>query len=131
MSGLLDTSVLVRYLMGEPRDLADRAASMIDGGDGLQVTEVVLAETAYVLSTVYGVPRESVVDNLIALLQRQNITSFGLEKDLILEALLLCRPSARVSYADALTWAAAQSTDHKVVYTLDERFPSEGLDIRR
>lgn len=131
MSALLDTSMLVRYLTGDPPDLADQAAAIIDEEEGLQVTDVVLVETAYVLSSVYRVPRETVVDHLIAFLQRHNIGVFGLEKGVVLQALLLCRPSGRVSYADALVWAAARLTDEKIVYSLDERFPDEGLDLRR
>jgi predicted nucleic acid-binding protein len=95
------------------------------------LTDVVLAETAYVLSSVYLIPREIVVDHLIAFLQKENVGLFGLDKDIVLQALLLCRPSGRVSYADSLVWAAAHSTDAKVVYSLDERFPGEGLEIRR
>ena len=130
MSGLLDTSMLVRYLTGDPQDLAERAAQVIDQEENLQVNDVVIAETAYVLNSVYKVPRETVVDYLILFLQKSNIQPFGLEKDTLLQALLLCRPSGRVSFADALVWAAARSTEAKVVYSLDERFPREGVQVR-
>jgi predicted nucleic acid-binding protein len=131
VSGILDTSMVVRYLRGDSPELARRAASVIDEEDGLQLTDVVLAETAYVLSSVYRVPREAVVDHLIAFLQKQNIEVFGMDKSVVLQALLLCRPSGRVSYADALVWAAAQSTQEKTVYSLDERFPGDGIEVRR
>ena len=49
------------------------------------------------------------VDGLIALLRKANIDTFRLDKDLVLEALLLCRPLGRVSFADALVWAVARS----------------------
>ena len=39
---------------------------------------------------------------------------------------MLCRPSGRVSFADALVWAAARSQTDASVYSLDERFPDEG-----
>jgi predicted nucleic acid-binding protein len=122
--------MIIRYLTGDPPDLADQAAAIIDTDEELQITDVVLAETAYVLSTVYQVPRETIVDNLLMMLQKQNIDVFGLEKSVVLRALLLCRPSGRVSYADALLWAAAQSTEDRIVYSLDERFPADGLDVR-
>lgn len=44
MSGLLDTSVVVRYLTGDPPDLAEKAARIIDWDEDLQVTAVVVAE---------------------------------------------------------------------------------------
>lgn len=131
MSGLLDTSILVRYLTGDPAELAEQAAQVIDSEDGLQVTDVVLAETAYVLTSVYRVARSVVVDHLMAFLQKENVTPFALDKSLVLQALLLCKPSARVSFADAMVWAAARASESRVVYSLDERFPTDGLEIRR
>ena len=130
MSGLLDTSMVVRYLTGDPHDLAEQASQVIDQEEGLQVSDVVIAETAYVLTSVYKVPREAVVDHLILFLQKANIRPFALSKDNLLQALLLCRSSGRVSFADALVWAAARSTEEKVVYSLDERFPQDGVEVR-
>ena len=52
-------------------------------------------------------------------------------KDLVLEALLLCRPSGRVSLADALVWAAARSQANASVYSPDGRFPDEGVRVLR
>lgn len=44
--------------------------------------------------------------------------------------LLMCKASGRVSFGDAMIWAAARSHRVPVVYTVDERFPSEGI-VRR
>lgn len=131
MSDLLDTSMVVRYLTGDPPDLADVSAQVIDGVATFLVTDVVIVETAYVLISVYDVPRAAVVDGLIALLSKANIDTFRLDKDLVLEALLLCRPSGRVSFADALVWAATRSQANAAVYSLDERFPDQGLTVLR
>ena len=131
MSGVLDTSMVVRYFTGDPPELAEKAARVIDGEENLQVPDVVIAETAYVLTSVYGVPRSVVVDHLIAFLQKENISPFAMHKGLVLQALLLCKPSARVSFADAMVWASARLSESKVVYSLDERFPEDGLEVRR
>ena len=131
MSGFLATSIVVRYLTGDPSGLAEQAARLIDGGEELQVTDVVLAETAYVLTSVYRVRRNVVVDHLVAFLQKHNVSPFGLDKGIVLQALLLCRPSGRVSFADAMVWAAARSASSNVVYSLDERFPGDGVEVRR
>lgn len=131
VSGFLDTSMVVRYLTGDPPELADQAAQVIDSEEGLQVTDIVLAETAYVLTSVYRISRSLVVDHLVAFLQKGNVTPFALDKGLVLQALLLCKPSGRVSFADAMVWAAARSSGNRVVYSLDERFPGDGLEIRR
>ena len=131
MSGFLDTSMLVRYLTGDPQNLAEQAAQVIDNEEGLQVTDVVLAETAYVLTSVYRIPRGIVADHLIAFLQKENIAPFALDKGTVLQALLLYRPTGRVSFADAMVWAAAQSSGTRVVYSLDERFPRDGVEVRQ
>ena len=123
--------MVVRYLTGDPPNMAEQAARVIDGEEGLQITDVVLAETAYVLTSVYRISRSVAVDHLVAFLQKQNISTFVLDKGLVLQALLLCKPSGRVSFADAMLWAAARSSETKVVYSLDERFPQDGLEVRR
>lgn len=131
MSGLLDTSMVVRYLTGDPPELAEKAARIIDSEEELLLTGVVIAETAYVLTTVYETPRTETVDALIAFVQKQNIRPWEFDKAVVLRALLLCRPSNRVSFADAMVWAAASSTGSGGVYSLDARFPDEGLSVRR
>jgi len=122
--------MVVRYLRGDPPNLAEQAAQVIDSEEDLQVTDVVLAETAYVLTSVYQISRSVVVDHLIAFLQKENVFPFALDKGLVLQALLLCKPSGRVSFADAMVWAAARSSGSRVVYSLDERFPDDGLEVR-
>jgi predicted nucleic acid-binding protein len=126
---LLDTSVLVRYLTGDPPRLATRAARIIDGAEDLAVTDVVIAETAFVLSSVYGVSRALVVDSLVDLLQKRNLGVLHLDKGAVLHALLMCRPSNRVSFADAMVWAAARSSRAEAVYSFDDRFPREGVVV--
>ena len=130
MSGFLDTSVVVRYLTGDPPHLAERAARIVDSREGLLLTDVVIAETAYVLTSVYRVPRQVVVDHLLSLLQKANLGTFAVPKDVVLQALWLCRSSARVSFADAMLWAAARSSRQRVVYSFDDRFPTSELEVR-
>ena len=129
MIALVDTSVLVRYLTGEPPDQAERATALIEGDQELCVPVIALVETAYVLSTVYGVERARVVDVLIELLARVNITTHELSRERAAEALGLCRHSRRVSFADALIWAAAVSVDAEV-FTFDQRFPAMQISRR-
>ena len=51
MTALLDTSIVVRYLTNDPPAMAMVGAEVIEGEENLRITDVVLAETAYVLST--------------------------------------------------------------------------------
>lgn len=130
MSGFLDTSMLVRYLTNDPPDLAQVATEIIDEAVELFVSGVLLTETAHVLMSYYAMPRAAIVDALIALLRRDNVVTVDLNKELAIEGLELCRPSGRVSFPDALIWAAARSHHVSVIYSLDARFPKEAVELR-
>lgn len=131
LTSFVDTNVVVRYLIGDNPELARRAARIIHQAKYLLIPPEVLTETAYVLSSVYQVPRETIVDKLIDLIQRENISMFGVGKGLIVHGLLLCRPSRRVSFSDAIIWASARAAGAKVIYSFDQRFPCDGLEIRQ
>jgi predicted nucleic acid-binding protein len=128
-TALLDTSVIVRYLTDDPPVMAEAAARLIDSEQPLIVSELILAETAYVLSSVYEIPREAVVDALSAFIQRRNIRLLHLSKPLALDALRLCRGSKRHSFADVLLWAEARQGAVERLYTFDDRFPAVGLEL--
>ena len=129
MSGFLDTSAVVRYISGNLEGLAQAATDIVDGEQELWITDVVLAEASYVLSSVYQLSRALIVDQLIEFVQKQNIIVYGISKDLLIQALLMCRPSGRVSVADALIWAAARSSGSRLRYSFDQWFPDEGLEV--
>ncbi len=125
----LDTSFVVRYLTNDPPAMAAMAAKIIDSDQPLILSEVILAETAYVLTSVYSIPRASVVDALMSFIQRRNIRLLNLSKPLALEALRLCCDSKRHSFADALLWTEALHAGIPRVYTFDEDFPANGLKL--
>ena len=130
MTTALDTSFVVRYMMGSPADSVRQASEVIDSTEELEISGIALAETAFVLTTVYQVPRGGAANQLIDLVRKENILLTGLTKDLAIQGLLMCRPSGRVSIADALIWAAARSGGSEVVYSFDRRFPDDGLEVR-
>jgi predicted nucleic acid-binding protein len=110
--------------------MLEAAKRIIDKSDELIITDVALAETAFVLTSFYKVSRAVTVDSLVELIQKKTIRLFGMDKNIAIQALLLCRPSARVSFADALIWAVARSQGNSTVYSFDERFPSEGIILK-
>ena len=126
----IDTNVVVRYLTGTPPEQAAEAARIIEGVS-LQIPIVVLTETAYVLASQYQFSRARIIDGLLSLVRRNNVSIYSIEKDLVLQGLRMCRPSGRVSVADAMIWAAARSSGARVIYTFDRRFPDEGVELRR
>lgn len=127
---LLDTNLIVRYLTGDPPQQAALAKRLLEGPRPLLVSEVILAECVFVLTSVYRMPREAVVDALCDLLQRRNLEPLALSKRLAIEALGLCRDSKRVSFADALLWARARQSGLPVA-TFDRSFPNAGIEVDR
>ncbi len=121
MTAFVDTSLLVRYLIGDLPDIARVVIPIVDGEEHLLVISSVIAETAYVLGSFYKIPRETIVDHLVDLFHKRNIDTFGLDKAIVVQALLMCRQSGRISFDDALLWAAARSSGVNVVYALDKR----------
>lgn len=130
-AAFLDTNILVRHFTGRPAEQAEHARRILSEADNAVVTDVALNETAYVLRDQYGIARERIVDWLVSLLRRDNISVYAIDKSIAIEGLLMCRPSGRVSFADAMVWAAARSAGADVVYTFDRRFPSDGVEVRR
>lgn len=129
VAAFLDTSFVVRYLTDDPPEMAARAAAVIDSDRQLVLSEMVLLETAYVLTSVYRVPRAEVVDALLALVQRANLRLANLTKPRALAGLSLCRDSNRCSFTDALLWAQALDSGAARLYSFDRKFPAQGLVI--
>jgi predicted nucleic acid-binding protein len=126
---ILDTSVFVRYLVKTPLHMAMRARSVIESDQTLLLTPIALAESGFVLTTLYEIPRDAAVEALVSLVQRQNIEMLGIPKSLALEALSLCIGSNRHSFADALLWAESRNLPGSQVLTFDHRFPAAGIRV--
>ena len=131
MSVFLDTNVIIRYLTGDHPDMLESATQIIEEVDDLKITEGVLGETVFVLLSVYEMPRSQVIDRVMALVQKDNISTYALDKNLVLQGLEMCRPSGRVSIGDAMIWVAARTDGASAIYTFDQRFPGEGIEIRQ
>lgn len=130
-TAFVDTSVLVRYLTGDHAELSPKAARILESDESLAVSLVALAEVGYVLESVYSVPRAVAARTLSDLLARRNLKVIGMPKARVLEALALCAGSRSVSYADALQWAEVRESAAATIYTFDERFPMDGIDLLR
>src|SRR5438034_7472020 len=93
LPGFVDTNTIVRYLVRDDVNQAQRAAGLIEGDQPLRVSIVIIAEVAYVLSTLYGVARIDVVDAICTLLDRENIEVHEIKTGLAIQGLQYCRPS--------------------------------------
>ena len=59
VSSVADANVILRYLIGDGGELAEKARDIIESGEAYAYPEI-LAEVVYVLSGVYGVPRAEI-----------------------------------------------------------------------
>lgn len=126
----VDTSVLVRYLVGTPAAQARRAARLMDGNEPVGVTPVALVECAHVLRTQYGVDRADIIEGLIGLIQRQNVTLLGQRADLLLGTLVRARSLPGRPIPDAFIVAASLDADAVPLATFDRAQARYGVQIR-
>ena len=115
----VDTSVLVRYLVGTPLAQARKAAALVDGPEEIGLSPVALAECAHVLRTQYGVERGDILESLIALVQRENVRVLGLRTDVLLGVLVRARQLPGRPIPDALIVAASLAADALPLATFD------------
>ncbi|HEX5039621.1 MAG TPA: PIN domain-containing protein [Candidatus Limnocylindria bacterium] len=115
----VDTSVLVRYLVGTPPGQARRAASLIDGDEEVGLSPVAIAECAHVLRTQYGVDKGEILEALIGLVQRENVRVLGLRTDVLVGVLVRARQLPGRPIPDALIVATSLATDALPLATFD------------
>lgn len=60
---LLDASMILRYLLNDNQEMADKAERLLNNGD-VAVTIEVVAEVVYVLKGVYSMDREKIVETV-------------------------------------------------------------------
>ena len=127
----LDTSVLVRYLVGTPAAQAARAARLIDD-DAIEygVSPVALAECAHVLRTQYEVGQRDIIDALIALVQRANIRVLGQRTDVLVETLVRARGLPGRPIPDAMIVAASLAAHAVPLATFDRDQRRYGIEVR-
>ena len=70
----IDTNVLLRYLIKDDQEQAEKSQKLINGNQKVLITDVVITETIWVLSGKrYQLPKDKIVDVIHALFAEQNI----------------------------------------------------------
>jgi predicted nucleic acid-binding protein len=128
VSGFLDASALLRYLLSDDPTKAERVYNLLKRGSGFLVTPVTLAEVAWVLEGPnVGLPRAQVCLALQGLLQEATLDVHELSRARAAEAVQYCQ-NRSVSFEDAFLWAQAADLG-SVVYTYDRRFLSADIQV--
>ena len=127
----IDANIILRYLTGVPEEKAEQARQLIHGTEGvLYLPETAFAEAAWTLDRRKDeYPRDILVDQLVNLFDTTTLEVAGIETNLLIQALWLCRPNRRISFGDALIWARVMM-DGGELYTFDQDFPG-GITVHR
>ena len=116
MSAFIDTNVLVRHLTGDPANMAEAATEYLRTEVELLLTDVVAAETVYVLESFYEAPRDQVAQALRSLIAFGSVVC--VDPSLLLRAVEVYE-TERIDFAEAYLVACAESTGIARVASFD------------
>lgn len=116
MTAFVDTNVLVRHLTGDPPDLAERATAYLRTERELLLTDLVAAETVYVLESFYAAPRDQVGEAVRSLVAFDSIVC--VDPALLLRAVEVYETD-RIDFAEAYLVACAETTGIGQVASFD------------
>lgn len=116
MTAFLDTNILVRHFTGDPQEQARRATSMLGSATDLRLTDVVAAETVYVLESFYERPAAEVATLLRSAIAFEAITVD--HEDRLLRALEIYELQA-IDFTDCYLAACAEIDGDRLVASFD------------
>lgn len=116
MTAFVDTNVLIRHLTGDPPEMATRATAALRSGSELLLTDLVAAETVYVLESFYETPQNQVAEAVRSLIGLASVTC--VDPALLLRALEVYETD-RLDFAEAYLVACAESTDVGSILSFD------------
>jgi len=116
LTALIDTNVLVRHLTGDPPEMAARATAYLRTARELLLTDLVAAETVYVLESFYQAPRGKVAEALRSLIAFDSIVC--VDPALLLRAIEVYETD-RIDFAEAYLVACAETTGISKVASFD------------
>ena len=121
MSAFVDTNILVRHLTGDPPDMAARATAYLGSERELFLTDLVAAETVYVLESFYEVPRQQVAEAVRSLIAFDSVVC--VDPALLLWAAEV-HETDRIDFAEAYLVACAESTGVGAIASFDRSLDS-------
>jgi predicted nucleic acid-binding protein len=116
MSAFVDTNILVRHLTGDPPDMARRATAYLRTAAELLLTDLVAAETVYVLESFYEAPRDDIARAIRSLVAHRSIAC--VDRALLLRAVEVYERH-RIDFAEAYLVACAETTGVGVIASFD------------
>jgi predicted nucleic-acid-binding protein len=127
MRTALDTNVLVRFLVRDDEEQAQKAYRLFSQTESaketLFVPQVVVLETIWVLESVYGIPRQEILGSIDALL-RMPVLEF--EAQPAIQSFVTSARETKIEPSDVLIAAAAKHAGCERVLTFDKRASKQG-----
>ncbi|MCU1231137.1 MAG: hypothetical protein JWO97_4021 [Acidobacteria bacterium] len=112
----VDTNVLVRLITRDDTRQLTAAETFV--ANGAWVSHLVLAETMWVLSAAYELPRAEIAMAAEMLLEHEHLTVQ--DADVVVAALLRFRSQAAVGFSDCLVLEIARKAGHLPLATFDK-----------
>ena len=122
----VDTNVLVRLLMRDDADQVSAAEAFVSRG--AWVSHLVLAETFWVLDSVYELTRAQIATAIEMLLNHRELSLQ--DADVVTAALDHYRRRPAVVFSDCLVLEIARKAGHLPIATFDRNFAKLN-DVRR
>lgn len=116
MSAFVDTNVLVRHLTGDPPEMAALATAYLRTETELLLTDLVVAETVYVLESYYEAPRAQVAEVIRSLLALGSAVK--VDAAVVLRAAEVYEVE-RLDFTEAYLVACAESTGVDAIASFD------------
>ena len=118
---LIDTNVLLRYLIGDTPQQAAQASALMEsaeeGSQELEIPPTIVAEVVWTLEKFYQVPRGLIAEKLLMLFSLKGVK--GPEKKIILAA-LQSYTSLKIDFVDC--YLAARAVDQGMrIYSFDKK----------
>ena len=123
MSAFVDTNVLIRHLTGDPPAMAARATAYLENESELLLTDLVVAETVYVLESFYEAPREQVAEAMRSLIGFSSVIT--VDPALLLRTLEIYETEG-IDFAESYLVACAESTGVNRVASFDRSIERVG-----
>jgi predicted nucleic-acid-binding protein len=114
----IDTDVLVRLIARDDPEQASTAERYV--GKGAWISHLVLAESLWVLDSVYELSREQISIAVEMLLNHENLTLQ--DADVVVSALDQYRGHSAVEFSDCLVLEIARKAGHSPMASFDRQF---------
>ena len=129
MNALLDTNVIVRFLIGDKNFKFKEVYKFFkDVEQGKIITElklIVLFQTIFVLKSYYNVPKDHIVNATTGLLKMNGLK---IKEKRVVERMLELWASSTIEIVDAYLIACLEKDSQNILYSYDRDFDKFGIN---